>query len=123
MSSAGRTADENQSCAERRRETSCVCFYANVSGPQNRWSTASPWHWGMNENTNGLLRQYFHKYTSLDDVSEEKVEAAINALNLRLRKRLGCLSPFEAFFDISLHLTLTIHRLTKESCFIIIQVI
>lgn len=65
----------------------------------------SPWQRGTNENTNGLLRQYFPKYTSLDGVSEEELQAVIDKLNLRPRKRLGWRSPFEAFFLTSLHLT------------------
>lgn len=65
----------------------------------------SPWQRGTNENTNGLLRQYFPKYTSLDNVSDGEIEAVVAKINLRPRKCLGWRTPFEVFFDTSLHLT------------------
>jgi IS30 family transposase len=63
------------------------------------------WERGTNENTNGLLRQYFPKYTSLMAVSEAQVEAAMNKLNHRPRKILAFRTPFEVFFDTSVALT------------------
>lgn len=65
----------------------------------------SPWQRGTNENTNGLLRQYFPKYTSLDDVSDSDLAAVVDRINRRPRKCLHWLSPFEVFFDTLLHLT------------------
>ena len=65
----------------------------------------SAWERGTNENTNGLLRQYFPKYTSLKRVSEAQVEAVMNKLNHRPRKILGFRTPFEVFFDTSVALT------------------
>jgi IS30 family transposase len=65
----------------------------------------SAWERGTNENTNGLLRQYFPKYTSLKCVSEAQVDAVMNKLNQRPRKILGFRTPFEVFFDTSVALT------------------
>lgn len=65
----------------------------------------APWQRGTNENTNGLLRQYFPKYTSLDSVTPEELAVVVKKINLRPRKCLGWLSPYEVFFDTVLHLT------------------
>jgi transposase, IS30 family len=62
------------------------------------------WERGTNENTNGLLRQYFPKHASLQDISEAQVEAAMNKLNHRPRKTLGFRTPFEVFFNQSVAL-------------------
>ena len=47
----------------------------------------SPWQRGTNENTNGLLRQFFPKGTSFDDFSDEQLQAVVDLINNRPRKR------------------------------------
>ena len=57
----------------------------------------SPWQRGSNENTNGLLRQYFPKGSDLSAYSQNDLNAVATQLNTRRRKTLGFMTPGAKF--------------------------
>jgi len=61
----------------------------------------SSWERGLNENTNGVIRQYFPKGSSFKDVTGRMVKRAKGQLNRRPRKALGYATPTEVFFGKS----------------------
>ncbi len=63
------------------------------------------WERGTNENTNGLIRQYFPKNRDFTTITQQEINHAMKRLNNRLRKRLGFLTPSQVFFksDVALH--------------------
>ena len=63
------------------------------------------WERGLNENSNGLLRQYFPKGMELVDITEEQVQEAVERINHRPRKVLGFRTPHEVFFGVEIRYT------------------
>jgi IS30 family transposase len=61
---------------------------------------ASPWQRGANENTNGLLRQYFPKGTDLSHVTPTALRRVEREINARARKSLGGRSAEEVFREL-----------------------
>jgi transposase, IS30 family len=59
----------------------------------------SSWERGLNENTNGLIRQYFPKGSSFEEITDEQIEAVMHRLNHRPRKGLNYQTPHAVFFE------------------------
>lgn len=66
------------------------------------------WERGLNEHTNGLIRQYFPKHRDLTTVTHAEIEYAMNTLNHRPRKSLGFRTPYEVCFHTKTSLTVAL---------------
>jgi transposase, IS30 family len=66
----------------------------------------SSWERGTNENTNGLIRQYFPKNRDFTTITQQEIDTAMDRLNNRPRKRLGYKTPSQVFFKsgVALHI-------------------
>jgi IS30 family transposase len=66
----------------------------------------SSWERGTNENTNGLIRQYFPKNRDFTTITQQEINMAMERLNNRPRKRLGYQTPNQVFFKsgVALHI-------------------
>ncbi|MGX6428343.1 IS30 family transposase [Levilactobacillus yonginensis] len=80
---------------EVSQELGIPVYFPDPHAPQQR---------GTNENTNGLIREYFPKGTDLDQFTDQDIYQFVEVLNNRPRKILGWKSPSEVFFGTKLHL-------------------
>lgn len=88
------THDRGKEMAEHRlftRDTQIQVYFAH---PQ------SPWERGTNENTNGLIRQFFPKGTDFGQISHYQIQRVQQLLNGRPRKVLNWKTPFETFNEL-----------------------
>jgi IS30 family transposase len=88
------THDQGSELAQHRlftKQTKIKVYFAHPH---------SPWERGTNENTNGLLRQYFPKGTDLSVYSRKEIKLVQDRLNGRPRKALGYKTPHEAFYQL-----------------------
>ncbi len=87
------TADNGSEFAEHvkvREQLECDFYFAH---PYCSWER------GCNENTNGLIRQYFRKGTSFDHITDSMLQFVMERLNHRPRKKLGYRTPYEVFHE------------------------
>jgi IS30 family transposase len=88
------TWDRGSEMAAHRRFTVATDMQVYFCDPH------SPWQRGSNENTNGLLRQYFPKGTDLAQHSQRRLDAVARQMNQRPRKTLGFRDPAEALGEV-----------------------
>jgi IS30 family transposase len=79
---------ENSNWQELERKTGMKTFFTHAY---------RSWERGINENANGLIRDYFPKKTDFTKISDEQIKKIEHALNTRPRKRLGFKTPLEVF--------------------------
>lgn len=108
--SAGRGASarspaQSAGTSRRRRGSSPRARFTEAVGAERCFCLPHhPWQRGANENTNGLLRQYFPKRCDLGAVTDEEVAMVCDELNRRPRERLGWRTPYEVYHSVALHL-------------------
>lgn len=90
---------------DRGKEFSCYpVIEEDLSIPVYFADPYSSWQRGSNENSNGLLREFFPKRTNFDHVEQEELQKALYLINNRPRKCLGYRTPHEVFMEEVLHL-------------------
>jgi transposase, IS30 family len=89
------TADNGKEFAYHKKIAESLEISVYFARPYHSWER------GANENTNGLIRQYFPKGSDFDLITERQVQEVQDKLNNRPRKRLGFMSPNELFFKVA----------------------
>lgn len=102
------TFDNGKEFAEHDFIASCLRAKVYFAHPYCSWQR------GLNENTNGLLRQFFPKKSSLLKVSPHQVADAVHLLNHRPRKCLGYRTPHEVFYNLPIT-PLTLHSVALRT--------
>jgi len=87
------TADNGKEFAHHEKISKALSADVYFAHPYSSWER------GLNENTNGLLRQYFPKGTDLKAVGQDEVKHALQRLNTRPRKGLGFKTPMQLMND------------------------
>ena len=83
---------------DQGREMARHKLFTNITGVKVYFAhPRSPWERGTNENTNGLIRQFFPKGTNFNKVSRYEVKKVQDLLNGRPRQALGFQKPYEVF--------------------------
>jgi IS30 family transposase len=88
------TYDRGSEMAQHKLFTDKTTMKVYFADPQ------SPWQRGTNENTNGLIRQFFPKTTDFKTVTSKEVKHVQDLLNGRPRKALGFHTPYERFSEL-----------------------
>ena len=86
------TSDNGKEFADHQRISTHLTAKIYFAHPYHSWER------GLNENTNGLIRQYFPKTTDFKSITVESVQSVMDQLNNRPRKTLGYATPNEVFF-------------------------
>ena len=96
------TADNGSEFARFKQLEASLGFRVFFANPYCAWER------GANENTNGLLRQYFPKGCNFHAITDQEVKVAVDKLNNRPRKSLGYRTPNEVFFKLPARIALEI---------------
>ena len=89
------TADNGKEFSSHEKIAKDLGIFIYFAKPYHSWER------GANENTNGLIRQYFPKGTDFGGITHEQVLQVQNILNSRPRKRLGYMTPLQNFKQLT----------------------
>jgi len=89
------TYDNGKEFAHHLEVAECLNAKGYFAHPYHSWER------GLNENTNGLIRQYLPKGTSFDALADKDIQRIMDKLNNRPRKCLGIKTPNQVFFGIN----------------------
>lgn len=95
------TSDNGKEFAEHKKIASKLNAKFYFAHPYSSWER------GLNENTNGLIRQYFPKGSDFTNITQREINRAMNRLNNRPRKCLGIKTPNQVFLGINPSVALT----------------